>query len=37
MNLMTVTSTGISVKNTFKGICKMAKYVCIKHLPFCDV
>lgn len=26
-----------SVKNTFKGICKMAKYVRIKHLPFCDV
>lgn len=35
MNLMTVAS--ISVKNTFKGICKMAKYVRIKHLPFCDV
>lgn len=27
----------ISKKNTFKGICKMAKYVHIKHLPFCDI
>lgn len=35
MNLMIVIS--IFVKNIFKGICKMVKYVCIKYLFFCDV
>lgn len=37
MNLMTVTSISVKNTGTFKGICKMAKYVRIKHLPFCDV